>query len=1076
MPTFPKFYNTVVPSSVSRSLDAGEASWDTLLAQSGRPILDADLNLTQDVGGYNRVLLASRSLPSGFFRGQGIGSSFSDYSFYGAPAPADANKFELGKLLAIVAGMPVAVEYTGTTTPGANVITLPAAQASSGISPDIKTTDFVFLEVWRAQVAPSPRARGTIEIVDPQVIAPGDTTTIDATAVAGPAVTFVADGGGATGFAIGASANATATNLVAAINNPANGLYPTYVAARSLLSNTVIVTATFGGVAGNGILLAESTGGINIVVSAATLLNGADRTNKPNQNAIYRHGNVGSPSGVNLTDDLVDPVLNVETTQRVQIQYRLRVYSDLALGVNPKSQPDAFSNVNILAQGAQGAPVATYPFVPADAATVVANSDATAYGFEDAGLYLAGDGSSAASTALGSVDGFVYAIPVCFVFRRNDATATGGFSPAANANGGINFTHVGFANTHIDVAGPVAIAAGKSDRPDGLFHDLIDAVDVLDLRRHVTPPGYDFASELKFQSQSLMDQTNLTWQVDASDVGLIGNGSGGQSTTPMYCNEVGRAGAPGFAGDFIREFDHVARRFASQSVVEQIVFEVLPTGAHPTGITVTKAGASVLSWCEGDVIDIDFSLLEASSLQDWTIPVGGAPKVSAAWPVGTRVTDVLTVFHDDGHDTVMVDQATQLALVTGVGTDIISLTLDSNPSVINDGGIGVDHPMVDDPALDGGSTRRLFIELEVTYPTGAGLLHTPDTTLTPSASSGYLPYDGGSVVEQDSTQRPPEMDVTWVPNPKFRSDKREVLLEQKSTIFLDSIVTRNTTKVYTPRRIQTATGLLANGAPPVTPAIGSASRELTLAAAVAGQVLIAVTYVPQDPIPNAGAGLGYQLDVYYTAVAPQTCGIQLGGPVVLPTEITLEPVAVLDNVWTGQVGKGSTDDSFPYGSPMEQVPTVDIGAGFPKEWYFSATADVAITDFNAQTGLLTLHSLVQMDGSNTITLGNTAPLGRGPLTDGEFRAYYDYANYLGYKPTAMAQPLSGAVRHKVFTTMLVRSTTSNLLFRKGELLLVVISRFADLDANNNIAFTDLPAIRTAASIYRTKNLLLTTGN
>ena len=53
--------------------------------------------------------------------------------------------------------------------------------------------------------------------------------------------------------------------------------------------------------------------------------------------------------------------------------------------------------------------------------TVSLNSSAPAYGAEDTGLWVAGDGSSAAATALGTVDGFVYAVPVAFVFRRNDA-------------------------------------------------------------------------------------------------------------------------------------------------------------------------------------------------------------------------------------------------------------------------------------------------------------------------------------------------------------------------------------------------------------------------------------------------------------------------------------------------------------------------------------------------------------------------------------------------------------------------------------------------------------------------------
>ena len=61
------------------------------------------------------------------------------------------------------------------------------------------------------------------------------------------------------------------------------------------------------------------------VPSPSTLSGGVDRPNKPSQSTIYRHGNVDSPLSVALPDDLEDPVLKRESTQRVQIQYRIRV-------------------------------------------------------------------------------------------------------------------------------------------------------------------------------------------------------------------------------------------------------------------------------------------------------------------------------------------------------------------------------------------------------------------------------------------------------------------------------------------------------------------------------------------------------------------------------------------------------------------------------------------------------------------------------------------------------------------------------------------------------------------------------
>lgn len=1072
MPSFKRYYN--IPSSVSRDLSPANYAWDTVVLQSGRPILDAELNLVQDASEYNRVLLSGSTLPSGFIRGQGTVPASDDYVFFAVGGGASANSFGLPRLLAMVAGMPVVVEHTGTSTPGANVVVLPGPSPSAGAPPDIKRTDFVFLEVWRAQVAPSPRAYGWIEVLTPQAITAGAMVSIDTTAVGGGLVvlTAVAGAPAAGQFQIGGNSNVTAANLATAINDPANGLTP-YVTANAHSSPLVQVTAAAGGVASNGIALAESTAGTQLNLSGPTLAGGDTRPNKPSDDTIFIHGNVLAPSGVALPDNMVDPVLNVESTQRVQVQYRLRAHSNAFTGVNPKTQPDGFSNVGVVAQGTQVAPVAGYVFVPADNSTVSANSDATAYGFVDNGLYIAGDGSSGAAADLGTADGFVYAIPVCMVFRRNDASLQGGFDPVINANGGISATHGGFSNTHLSGAGPVAIAAGKSDRPDGLFCDWIAGGDVMDLRRHVTPPGYDFASELKYQTQSLLDQTNLTWQVDASDMLNMAMGSGGQSTTPMVCDEIARSTDPaaGIAGNRINAFDHIARRFGSQSVVERVVFEILPNaGSYPSGFTVVNSGTG---WCEGDTITLDFTALDPSSLQDWTSGTG-AVTVAGSWPLGTRVTDVLTVYHDDGHSTVPVDQQVQLSSVAGIGTTTVTVGLDFNPQAV-DAGAGL--VLADVPAGTKGSQRRIFLELEVTYPTGAGLQRTPRAPLAPSTASGYTPYNGGAIVEPDPSQRPAEMDALWVPHPRFRAPFREVLLDQKSQLVVDSVVTRTASEVYPPRRTQTMTGLLVNGVAPASASVGSSERRITLGAPAAGhQVPVPVHYVTQDAI--ADAGTGYRLDVYYPTTAPQTCGVQAGSipTTLLPLDLPLEPLSVSNHLWTGQTGAGSTELAYPYAVPLDPIPVPNLGLGYPLEWYFAATANISVTDFNADTGALTLHSMVPMDGSNVVYLGsNTA--GRGTNIDPEFRAYYDYANFQGYKPTVMAQPLSGSVRHKVFTTLLARSKRRTLLFREGELLLVVFSRFAELDADNKVVLADPPvgSPMNTVAVYRTKNLLLTAG-
>lgn len=130
--------------------------------------------------------------------------------------------------------------------------------------------------------------------------------------------------------------------------------------------------------------------------------------NKPTASTIWKHGNVKF-GGTNITDDLEDPNIGIETTKRVQVQYRLRVYGSgvgSGSGVNLAAHPDGLGDPNILGQGANtSAPVAGMQW----------SNMREELG--DPSLWRAGDGDP--NSSLGTVDGYTYAIPVCAVFRRN---------------------------------------------------------------------------------------------------------------------------------------------------------------------------------------------------------------------------------------------------------------------------------------------------------------------------------------------------------------------------------------------------------------------------------------------------------------------------------------------------------------------------------------------------------------------------------------------------------------------------------------------------------------------------------
>lgn len=1198
-----------VPNTVSRAAKTGDRALLSVIAESGKPVLDAELNLNQDAKWMGDYLLRRWHTPSGWLRGSTHLDAYCDWTLGAAPVGlvddsggthihADDTLLDaviLPRLEATVAGHGVVVEYTNTRTAGYNLITLaPASVYDGGIPSTVKRTDFIFLEVWRTLVAPSPRASAQLQVVDNGDLAPGDQILINGLPLtakaAGP---LVGDD-----FIIGVDASTTAANIVAAINLVTNS-FATICAARNT-TDMVFLTAVLPGAGsaapppptGNFITLSVVVAVVgSLVVSGATFTGGADRPNKPadDQSKIYRHGNVLSPSPVWLDDELVDPIIGLESSQRIQVQYRIRV-TDNSEGVNYKTHPDGFSNRlagpgpsanGIYAQASRNVPVWTgdgegdtrsYPFVPADGSSTWLESSAAAFGFTDDGLFVAGDGTERSAQDLGAIDGFVFAIPIGFVHRHNDASNVAavpkGFDPQNNANGAPTYDHPGY------VSWWGAVPAGASDRPDGEFCNVVTTNGILDLRRHVVPSGLNLAAELQYQMQSLLDGSIRTWSVDTTSKQDLGGDSGDVSTRFLICNEIGRSntsgGVPPISGDtqrgpLIRSYDHLARRFGAQPVVERVVVAFWPgdrdaPAAVPPG-TVNPAryvkpaldggGApkNAGQWYEGDVLHLDLEFLNSTTLgglfdaRPGAGDGGGGSGIGlpsqnflAFAPVGTVITDVLRVMHDDGNYNVAQNQNVQMGIVKGLGTTHLEVTLDANDTPVT-GGLNVATTrMVGRDQGVGvwdteGSARRIFLEIELTYPIGVGTTDTPDHEIVPDtlvySDSVAKPTGPGPCIENDMGQRPADFEKLLPP--RLRTGFREIQHEYITNdtiahgaplagspvglVTTEQLVSRSNLALAFPRRlwgdrgatgmyVEDAVDLVAREVSDVLTEFGSSSRTAVLTGVPAplsgaGQTLCTVRYFAQDPIPNYGVnGGGYQVGYYFRSNAPQTAGTHEGdikstGGGTLPTTLQVEPLLTSPTVWTGQRGMGGHELAFPYASPLDQIPihdgtTIPAGpdfvAGTTEEWFFAATAEVAIDDFSADTGLLVLHAFVQQDVQNILTFGGPDNT-EYPRKDAEFRAFYPFADDTAYRPTVLAQPLYGATRHKAFTPFLARAVADvpgvngGLLFRKSELLLVVLSRFAELDDENTVRFIDpVGDNRTLAAVYRTRNLLLTVGD
>lgn len=666
-------------SSISRWALTDKRSFVNAITQAGKPVLDADLNILAATADASRFLAQRSALSSGFIREPGRKTALSvDYTF---PLPGDplfaVNCLYFNRQMAMVAGYPVEIAGTNVTTE-LNKIRLDAAPDHAGPAPNEKRTDFVFLECWLAEVSASPQARWTIEVAS----LPAAATTLTFTDTGAHVLTAVAGAPVGPQFQIGVSTAATATNIAAALI--AN--YPTYWTATAT-GNIVTVTAIPSGIAGNAYTIVSST--VAMVVTQVQV--GVDTNHKPTQDTVWRYGNTLGNLANALPEQLRDDIFRVETTKRVQLQYRIR-HTGQDEDVDWQTESDGYSNPLVYAQGGQTSPVVGYPFVKADNLSVSASSDATIYGFKDPGLWIAGDGSATAAGDLDCVDGFVYSIPVCLVARRNDAWNTGGWDPVNNTAGAVQSTNAGYVSAHTGLV----IPATKSDRPDGAFCDVIRIEDVVDLRMTTPASQLDLANELHYQVQKLLDGQNRGSLADSSLTGTVGTGSGDLANRPLVCDEIGRdvtkggvapsSGTTG-RGTVIRNLDHMARTFSDSPVIERVIIPVNPSAANPAGITVTNANVGYAGWAETDTIEINLDTLQASTLADWSGAASypGPERVSDFAPIGTVITDVLSCYFDDGNWFSAATQATQLQQVKGLNTRKVTLTLDPSGAYMTGG-------------------------------------------------------------------------------------------------------------------------------------------------------------------------------------------------------------------------------------------------------------------------------------------------------------------------------------------------------------------------------------------------------
>lgn len=703
---------------------------------------------------------------------------------------------------------------------------------------------------------------------------------------------------------------------------------------------------------------------------------------------IWLYGNVKtSPADdltLNLADDLLDVNVGSETTKRVQIQYRLRVIT----GVDVFSYPFGIDDPTIVANSVPAAAAS-----PDGVGTLFPYVNQLANG--DAGLWRAGDGNPA--NTLGTVDGYMYAIPLLGVFRRN----TSAFARNTNQNGG--------------VASP-----GPSDRPDGLFYDIINGRDIADLRVGVSPTGWNYTELLEKTANYLFDNSMKTeWM-------LTPHGGGMNGHTILWADEIGLTNAHGgdgvLTGDtpgaaFIGEFDNTRRKFSDRPVYEVLSVKI----AEPLG-----------GWANA-TFNIDFTSIA-------TYPYTAINWASFA-PATVCVQDVLAANFIGPAGKKTFNAIGNVVEVTGLGVvpvGPLSVTLDALT------GLGV-------------TDEDLYIELLVCYPPGGGL------NLTPTAT-----YGAATFAINNPVALPAAAPVAYsaLANTAIDAPHREVHLQYTTvnvtfTFAADTVVVGKSS-FRMPERVQTIVSVLKNAAPIVGgTTISADGRTVTLnngADFTSPGDTLAVTYTALRPLPQNGE----QLTIWYEARAPQTARDALIG-----TSLTLQPKHIPSHLYVITTGSGSQDEGYPFPTAYVQTGGVypSSVASFTGEHELSARGATSVSTFSASTGFLKLPAYIPLvPNPESLTFTRSSP---GDI-DIENRTFFKTVP-VGYVPNTYGQDLSDPAKHKVVFPFLAELSASSALGLKGQLVLVLITRWAIFDETNGVFFnSDLTQNTTSASVFRLK--------
>lgn len=786
----------------------------------------------------------------------------------------------------------------------------------------------------------------------------------------------------------------TANNLVVTndIRAHVNGWLIRVASTGATSSNVVSLGASPAGAG------AKRTDLVVLEVWRRLLSSSPSTVGKSGSGRIWWNGNVKIDGGDDLTlnfaDDILDVTAGAETTKRVQIQYRLRVISGIDLFAYPYGMND---------------PAVVARSVPPNAATPDGNVTVHTYTNQstngDPGLWRAGDGDP--SNTLGTVDGYMYAIPLVAVLRRN----TTAFNRNTNHNGG--------------VATP-----GPSDRPDGLFHDIIDPRDVVDLRHGISPTGWNYQEIGERNFNFLLDNELVTEILTTT----LGGGVNGHFH--LWADEIGITNAHGGDGtttgdtpgaEFVAEFDAVRRSFSDRFVRETVTLRYVPADGSGGGP----------NWANNDVITIDPTAL----------PI--YPYTAFNWasyaPANISFVDIANAtFIGIG---ATKDQAPvgPTASATGLGT------VPQTSATFNVGTL---------PA--GITDEPLYLRVVIGFPKGVGLSKTPTLDL---GSTGFIINNPGQL----PAGAPVLYEATQVQS--LDAPHRELFLTYRTvtqTTSFSVLSGGTTSDIVMPERVLSISSVQVNGgAYGGSVTISTDGYSLNYSVPLNPGDETTVQYKAVRPFPQNGE----QITLFYYANAAQTAREALIG-----TSLAAIPRWVSSHLYVMTVGSGSDATQYPFPSGYVQMPGVypTSGGTFTGDHEVDAPGRLVLQSFSTDGGFVKLPTLVPMVPNPDQWSFIRAP---GDV-DAEGRSYFKEVPGGTYLPNAFAEPMAAKVKHRVALPVLAELTADSPLGFKGQLVLMVVGAWisaepGDGESPNAVAFNPtLSANTTSVSVYRLKGNLL----